>query len=337
MRARISLVLFAAALLRPPLAQTQQLAEGWDFVPGEKLLLFDDFSDMQRGGAPPHWKVRGASVKLGANGRLLIAQQVDLYPNVASWPRNYTIEMDLVMEKSAAEGQVDHFSWQFGDADGNWMLRLWFECARDDRQCGVHLDNDAGSVGQAETKFADGELNKMAFWVQDGRMRVYWNGERLIDANQVATQPWTHVWLTIEPNEAPVSLARFRIAESAPDFSKTIFSTGRFVTHGIQFDVNSDRLRPESMPVLKIVAEAMTQQSALKLRIEGHTDTSGDAAKNLDLSKRRAESVRNALIKQFGIAAERLTAEGLGQTKPLSPNDTPQGRANNRRVEFAKM
>jgi outer membrane protein OmpA-like peptidoglycan-associated protein len=135
----------------------------------------------------------------------------------------------------------------------------------------------------------------------------------------------------------PILITRVRIAESSPDFSKTILSSGRFVTHGIQFDVNSDQLRPESAPVLKMVADALAPNASLKLRIEGHTDSSGDAAKNLDLSKRRAESVKNALVTRYGIAADRLTTEGFGQTKPLSPNDTPQGKANNRRVEFVKM
>lgn len=86
-----------------------------------------------------------------------------------------------------------------------------------------------------------------------------------------------------------------------------------------------------------MVADAMAAQPSLKLRIEGHTDSSGDPVKNLELSKRRAESVKNALVSQFKIPAGRLATEGYGQTKPLSPNDTPQGRANNRRVEFAKM
>lgn len=87
--------------------------------------------------------------------------------------------------------------------------------------------------------------------------------------------------------------AGFRIAESSPDFSQTILSSGRFVTHGIQFDVNSDRLKAESMPVLKMVADAVAANPSLKLRIEGHTDSSGDPAKNLDLSKRRAAAGRH--------------------------------------------
>jgi len=173
--------------------------------------------------------------------------------------------------------------------------------------------------------------------VQDERYRLYLNGERLIDLNQVKVQPWQAAWLKLTPGDSTIAMSRFRIAESTPDVSQTILSTGRWVTHGIQFDVNSDRLRPESAPVLKLVAEAMAKQPTLKLRIEGHTDSSGDAAKNLDLSQRRADSVKKALASQHGVAADRLTTAGLGQTKPASPNDTPQGRANNRRVEFVKQ
>ena len=89
--------------------------------------------------------------------------------------------------------------------------------------------------------------------------------------------------------------------------------------------------------MLQQIAEALAAQPAVKLRIEGHTDSSGDPAKNLDLSKRRAEAVKNALVKQHNLAADRMTTEGLGDTKPTAKNDTPQGRAENRRVEFVKL
>jgi len=163
------------------------------------------------------------------------------------------------------------------------------------------------------------------------------NGERIVDANQLKLPAWTGVRIETENEINPISFAGFRIAESTPDISKTLFATGRYVTHGIQFDLNSDRLRPESAPVLKQIAEALAKQPALKLRIEGHTDSTGDAAKNLELSKRRAEAVKAALVSQHGVAADRLSSEGFGASKPVSSNDTPQGRAENRRVEFVKL
>src|SRR5581483_8883450 len=128
-----------------------------------------------------------------------------------------------------------------------------------------------------------------------------------------------------------------RFAESAPDFSETILSSGRYVTHGILFDTGSDCLKPESAPVIQAVARGMETNPNLKLLIEGHTDSVGAAAKNLDLSKRRAEAVKSVLAGQFKIDASRLSTAGLGATKPIDNNDTPQGRSQNRRVEFVKQ
>lgn len=327
--------LAAAALLIAGQARAQELAEGWDFIPGEKLLLYDDFSDMPKGGTPPHWKVRGASVKLRADGKLLVTQETRLWPNVQKWPKNFTIEQEFTLEKGDAERYI---TWSFGGPEEDWQWRLGVKCFDADLVCRISLEGGEGDLGKADDlKYAFGQPNTFNLWVQDNRIRVYFNKERVIDVNQVQTAPWTTAWLWIVPEEVPITLSRVRIAESSPDFSKTIMATGRFVTHGIQFDVNSDRLRPESAPVLKMVADAMSSDPSLKLRIEGHTDSTGDAARNLELSRRRAESVKNALVTRSGIGADRLTTEGFGQTKPISPNDTPQGRANNRRVEFARL
>jgi outer membrane protein OmpA-like peptidoglycan-associated protein len=128
-----------------------------------------------------------------------------------------------------------------------------------------------------------------------------------------------------------------RFAESAPDFGQTIVASGRYVSHGILFDTNSDRLKAESAPAIQAVARALGTNPALKLLIEGHTDSVGNDASNLDLSKRRAEAVKAVLVSQFSVDASRLTTNGLGATKPLDSNDTPQGRAQNRRVEFVKQ
>jgi OOP family OmpA-OmpF porin len=128
-----------------------------------------------------------------------------------------------------------------------------------------------------------------------------------------------------------------RFAESTPDFSQVISSSGRYVTHGILFDTDSDRLKPESAPVIKSVARGLETNPNLKLQIEGHTDSVGSADHNLDLSKRRAEAVKAVLVSQFNVDAARLTTAGLGATKPIDSNDTPQGRAQNRRVEFVRQ
>jgi OOP family OmpA-OmpF porin len=111
---------------------------------------------------------------------------------------------------------------------------------------------------------------------------------------------------------------------------------GKFVTHGIEFDADSDHLKPESAGVLKEIAAALTKDPQLKLEIDAYTEPIGDAAHSMELSKMRALAVQSVLVTQFGIAAARLTTNGFGATKLIGSNATPEGHAENRRIEFVK-
>jgi outer membrane protein OmpA-like peptidoglycan-associated protein len=103
------------------------------------------------------------------------------------------------------------------------------------------------------------------------------------------------------------------------------------------FDVNSDKLKPTSYGTLKEIAAVLSENADVKVKIVGHTDSDGDDAKNLELSKRRAASVITALSKEFGISESRLESDGMGETKPVGDNKTAEGKAQNRRVEFIKL
>lgn len=107
-----------------------------------------------------------------------------------------------------------------------------------------------------------------------------------------------------------------------------------YIKDRVEFEVDSAKLLAESNKVLDFVADVMKKNPDIKLvEVQGHTDASGKAQKNLVLSQKRAESVRAYLISQ-GIAAGRLQAKGYGQEKPVADNDTPEGKQKNRRVEF---
>ena len=106
--------------------------------------------------------------------------------------------------------------------------------------------------------------------------------------------------------------------------------------HGILFDLGKATLKPESMGSINQIFSLMKKQPDLKFEIDGHTDNTGVAAHNLTLSQQRAESVKTQLV-NMGINGSRLTTKGFGDTKPISDNNTPEGKANNRRVEFVKM
>jgi outer membrane protein OmpA-like peptidoglycan-associated protein len=315
-----------------------------DFVPGEKLILYDDFTDMAGGDSPPHWKVRGGTAELRTGGDVrqltLSTHAMMISPNVKTLPRNFTLETD----------------YQFGPHDGNGNGAIWY--FRKDsggsptmtidmlvQEGGTRVFAYAGlpdateSIGDAVVKVSQDQPIKFAVWVQEGRIRIYLNGIRAVDANQISLGPINFVEMNAAVSEGAggyVGIRRARIAEAAPDFSKTIMS-GRYVTHGILFDTDSDRIKPESAATIKMIAGGLQASAGSNFLIEGHTDSTGDAAHNMDLSKRRAEAVKTVLVSQFGIDGARLTTAGLGSSKPAGSNSTPQGRAENRRVEFVRQ
>jgi OOP family OmpA-OmpF porin len=318
-----------------PAAQPEMTTLSSAFVPGDKILFYDDFSTMNPGEAPAYFKVRGGAPELQAAGdirQLTITQRNTLIPNIKTLPKNFTFEAEVKFDKVvrclinvlfySSEKQVFVWTMNVMPKEGEQQLQIRVPKYED--------------LGRKRVPVNWSEPAKIAMWAQNGRVRTFLNGEKLLDINQVELPPIDRVELENAPNLS-IGYRMVRIAESTPDFSQTIMSAGRYVTQGILFDVNSDRLKPESAPVIQSIAKGLEANPTLRVLIEGHTDSTGNAAANMDLSKRRAEAVKAVLATQFKIDAGRMNAAGLGATKPIAGNDTPQGRAQNRRVEFAKQ
>lgn len=121
---------------------------------------------------------------------------------------------------------------------------------------------------------------------------------------------------------------------NSSDLDQAIARTGKVAVYGLLFDYDKAVLKPESKPTLDEIAKLLKSKPELRLNVVGHTDNRGTAEYNLDLSSRRAQSVVTALMQDYAIAADRLTASGAGLTMPVASNDTDEGRAKNRRVEL---
>jgi len=128
-----------------------------------------------------------------------------------------------------------------------------------------------------------------------------------------------------------------KVEVDADGIEQELESAGRISLYGINFATGKADITPDSAKALSDIATVMKGRPGWKLRVEGHTDDVGQAAANLELSKRRAAAVKDWLVKKHGIDAGRLTTEGLGQTKLLAPNDSDAARARNRRVELVKL
>lgn len=119
------------------------------------------------------------------------------------------------------------------------------------------------------------------------------------------------------------------------EVKKKLLGEGRARVYGILFDLDSATIRPESKPVLDEVLGVLKGEPGWKVTIEGHTDSTDTDSHNLDLSKRRADSVKAHLV-AGGIDASRMQTRGLGESKPVADNATELGRAQNRRVELVR-
>lgn len=123
---------------------------------------------------------------------------------------------------------------------------------------------------------------------------------------------------------------------TAAAMAKALNDTGSVALRNISFDTGKATIKPESAKELALVIEVLKADPSLTLEVQGHTDNVGAKAANLTLSQQRADAVRDYLVKTGGIAATRLTAVGFGDTKPVAPNTTDEGRAANRRVQLIK-
>jgi len=168
--------------------------------------------------------------------------------------------------------------------------------------------------------------------VDDTYAILYVNSER---AAQVPTANFARsnsIEIRAEGNQRlKTYLKDFVVAVGVNKLYDTLMKTGEFTTRGILFDVNSDRIRPESTPALTEIVTTLNEHADLKILIEGHTDNTGDDAQNLALSDRRAQSVVTYLTQQ-GVATARVSAQGKGETVPAADNGTAEGRQQNRRV-----
>jgi OOP family OmpA-OmpF porin len=331
----------------------------FDFVPGEKVVVADDFTQDAVGDFPAKWNTNASGeivTVAGTAGRWLKFTRAGFFvpEYIPELPENFTFEFDLLVDPQFNGGFALNTSFvQLSDLKNPavWQSSsnvLTFTAHPASSAGGIsaitsRLDGTSGPANQLTVPnllATRGTPLHIAVWRQRQRVRVYMNQEKVWDVPRaVAESAKFNSILFFIPGgcgNCEYYISNLRVATGAPDTRNKILTEGKWVSHGILFDVNSDRLKGESYGSLKEISGVLTENSDLKVQIVGHTDADGDDAANMNLSKRRAASVKTALINEFKIDAGRLETDGKGETQPIDKNDTPAGKANNRRVEFIK-
>lgn len=327
----------------------------YDFVPGDKVLLYEDFSQDAVGDFPALWTTNGSGEVKTLNiaeGKWLhlttVGNQYQLMKNL-ELPDNYIIEFDVVLPPT---DQNPPALWMtlfkaenedLGYVEGN-PLPMGF---------GLYMEADNniyntwmgkaynGTWIEGSSKLSPlqvGQVEHVIVWVQKRRLRVYHAGQKVLDLPTLIPAGFKPDRLTFDNsdcNDSNPYVSNIRITTAAPDTRNKLLEEGKLISYGIYFDVDSDKVKPESFGALNDIAKVI-KEANVKVQIVGHTDNTGSDATNLDLSKRRAASVKVELVK-MGVSAELLTTDGAGASKPIAPNDTPSNKALNRRVEFIKQ
>jgi len=325
----------------------------FDFVPGDKILFFDDFANDYVGDFPSKWDTNGSGeiVTIGENSEKWLEMKpgygIVYMPDVPALPEEYTIEFDLFAQgidqqtSSTAVlkvGVSDDASFKWGNfANVDIPFCQYAPVGFFVRNGGTINNNIDGDIrdkvlGQLHISIA---VNKQRFrlWVDENK---YVDIPRMIPTGTAPTNIKFEL-RQFRDGEERLFIRHLKVAEGGQDLRGKLIAEGRVSTNAILFESGSATLQPQSMGVIRQISQVLQQESNMNLKIVGHTDSDGSEENNLALSQKRAEAVKNALVSVYGIDANRLRAEGKGETEPVADNSTTDGKAQNRRVEFIKI
>ncbi|MDM8003383.1 MAG: OmpA family protein [Bacteroidota bacterium] len=321
----------------------------YDFIPGEKIIFEDNQEGEENGEFPSRWDLAGGgnveNASFGDQNVIYFREAesciVPFFKEPArdNLPELFTIEFDCWFEP-------DEYCQYFVDF---WDHKNQSETTIDIDPLIINA-NHAGinEVGEGfypgfeeKGEIITGFWRHVAISFNTRALKVYLDDARVVNIPNLGINPEGITICCDRMNSAGAEgvnrfIKNIRIAEGAVRLYDKLMQDGKIVASGIRFDVNKATIKPESMGVINAIYALLKDHPEIKLGVEGHTDSDGDNAFNQDLSERRARAVADQLV-QMGIDSSRLTSKGWGESKPAGPNDSSEGKAANRRVEFVRL
>src|SRR5687768_15804629 len=337
--------------------QSMAVYRKFDFVPGEKIMAIEDFSQDAVGDFPDKWNTNSSGEIVTIEGRegkwLMVQNKGLLIPEFINLlPENFTFEFDLICNRdfdfystafffdiASLKSQADYMIWKQHSYENRNGAEFRFHPMYATKKSGfseykVYENGKEVSKNLIVTGQFHSQTNnhvKVSVWRQKQRVRIYLNEEKVWDIPKAlhATMKYNSIIFALVNSRNTTDryyIGNLKLAVGAPDTRNKLITEGKFITRGILFDVNSDKIKPESYGTLKDIANVLLENTEVKVKIIGHTDADGEVQANLDLSKRRALAVKSALIKEFNIEETRLQTDGKGENEPADKSATPEGK-----------
>ncbi len=322
-----------------PVAEDMTLYTKYDFVPGNKVIFYDDLSDEEEGEFPYRWNL-GKGVfeiaRMGGEFWILCTDDGYILPKTPTGPlpEMYTLEMEFY--SAGPNFTIPYYYIQWVDASANKIGQLEFYSGKSTalQIMGKQLANK-----KLAERLSKG-THTMRIMATKRSIKCYVDQIRVANVPKIEGFSPVGFKVRLRPykDEGNYCMIKsYRFAEGGKSMRDQLDETGRIVTHGILFDPDSYVIKGESFKTLKNIGQLLEEDPSLRLSIEGHTDSDGSEAHNSELSHNRSKAVVNYLIQKYGVEAGRLEARGWGESKPIDTNDSPEGKANNRRVELVKL
>jgi len=333
--------------------QAEAVYSKYDFIPGDKVIFFDDFSDTDVGEFPRKWSLNGPAAKgsnaievteyagkrflrsspSGKGQRQSPSTQYIRLNLKGDLPEKFTVEFDAHFSESSSHYPSLYavFLLKEGAGRPGWSY-----------PGAVWLSGRRNTSMNTETHLAkvDNKVHHLAVSVNGTFVKAYVDNQRVVNDPDGVQRPIKYIGIHLESSgnlvNDKVMFTNFRLAEGGKGIQSALDTDGKIVTHGILFDTGKEIIKAESLPTLKSILAILNDNPDLKFSIEGHTDNQGSMGINQPLSEKRAEAVK-AWFSGKGIDSARLKTKGFGDSMPIDTNGTPEGRANNRRVEFVKF
>ncbi|WP_313029280.1 OmpA family protein [Soonwooa sp.] len=343
--------------------------KGSTFIPGKNVLFFEDFATARLGTGNTNWHMyeydpsadferpNVRTISASGGNWLKMPRKGFVFPNsFKNLPDQFTLEFDLYADPQTMSEMEGGLRANFVALDDRKEYNMYF-ASEPSIELDVHPHGSTkfvyisaqseynSNISKKELLFENtfksdwntGAINRVSIDRNGKQVTLYLNGKEMLNIpNGLSKKAQYNLIFSTNMWGDGMYMSNIRLAGNIPNATQEIKTAGKFVTNSIYFDVNSSRIKPESWATLNNTAQAIKATSG-NILIVGHTDSDGPDDANLKLSQSRAASVKNTLVREFGIEASRLISDGKGESQPVTSNNTASGKAQNRRVEFIKQ